>query len=932
MSVAADLGSLAAAFEPATPQELEAGTVIGDHFVLEQALGRGGMGVVYRALDRELDRRVAIKIGLGSTDLVRARREAIALARLAHPNVITIYEIGEHDGVPFVAMELCEGGTVRSWSRAAPRTWREILAVYLDAGRGLAAAHAAGLLHRDVKPDNILLGTDGRARIADFGLVRATAAATPRAGATMRALPPETVDTVDEHRPRAPRPPQPATANPSSPDALLTATGALVGTPRYMAPEQVAGKPLDARSDQFAFCIAFYESITGVDPFPPHPDERVVAMEAGRITPPRRERDVPRKVLAVVERGLSAAPAARFPTMDALLAALTRAARPRWKTLSPIAGALVVVVAVIVAAIASTRPPAERVIVETAARPTCASLPANLVPGWTPAARTAFIVGNPAAGESAHWAAEVIDHQARVLAAARASCKDVTERADRKGVLARAGGPICLADAGATIGEVIALRGQDPGQLTTAAGRVVEAAACAANLNTNAAAPDKVGPIREQIAEAERLARSGELDRAIALAEEARLAARTDGGESIITRAEFTLGSILEQQARRAGPLPPVVIELVEAPPSAIAVATITVERAASSAAGTVDATAVPALVSLEGELHAFVRSTTGTLLTARRSLDRAGTPAAWSPLRPLDSEDGAAPQTIAFDPAVIAADGRIEIFYRQPITGHLVHARQRRGGWLVRDRDGLLGRIATPVRTRDGRRLAFFTPDPSLYHWYDQRLWWTSTSADGEDIDWGLTPEHLVATTWPSAVASTHADRVDVVALDDRGHLSWQVRRGGAFVGRFIWRPEELPLGVAFEEPLIAMTADDASGVALSVVVRASDGQLWLAQKPHDATAFGALTLLGVRSDTRPALVSTEPGRFAVAGRDAGSMFVLDVRQTGERSVHVERTRISPALTGALGSGFAMVAGRGGVHAVAVAAGGDLRYAWIGR
>ena len=931
-SVAADLGSLAEAFAAPELPALAPGTIIGGHFVLEEALGRGGMGVVYRALDRELDRRVAIKIGLGGTDLARARREAIALARLAHPNVIAIHEIGEHLGVPFVAMELCEGGTARSWTRASPRTWREVLTVFLDAGRGLAAAHAAGLLHRDVKPDNILLGADGRARIADFGLARGTGAGTAADDATTAPVPAVSRDAVATIDALRARPPLPATANPSSPEAPLTATGALIGTPRYMAPEQLAGRPLDGRSDQFAFCIALYECLAGVDPFPAPPDARAVAMAAARFTPPGRERAVPRKVLAVVERGLAPAPGERFPTMDALLAALARAARPRWRTLLPAASALAVVAALAVAGFALTRDRAARVVVQAAPEATCASLPADLTPGWNGVARGAFISGNPAAGESAHWAAEVIDHQARVLASARAACQDVTARTDRAGVLARSGGPACLAGAASTIAEVLALRGQDPGQMTTAAGRVVEAAACAANLSTTAAAPDKIAPVRQQIADAERLASEGQFERALALAEEARLAARTDGGESIILRAEFTIGTILQQQARRAGPAPPVAFERIDVAPGTSTMAAIAVAATAVGAGDPVDPAAEPALVSLDGELHAFIRSARGTLLTTRLPRPRSGSLGTWSPLAPLVADGATAAERLAFDPAVLAADGRVEVFYRHPITGSLSHAIRRRTGWVVHDRGGLLARVATPVRTRSGPRILFFTPDPTLYHWFDQRLWFATTTSDGDDIEWGFVPEHVAVATRPSAVASVTSDRVDVVALDDRGHLSWHTRERGKLVPRFIWRPDQLPADVMFEDPQVIMTGDDAAGVALWVVVRATDGQLWLAHKPRASTSFGALTALGIRSDVKPAAVATGPGRFAVVGREDTTLFVLDARDAGDGRVLIERTRTTPALTGPLTGAVNALAGEGGIHVIAVASGGELRYGWFGR
>src|SRR5207302_1743091 len=170
--------------------------------------------------------------------LARIEREAQALARLSHPNVVVVYEVGLVDGRVFVAMEYVAGGTARSWLRESPRTAREILALYGAAGDGLAAAHAAGIVHRDFKPDNLLVGDDGRPRVADFGLARGL------------------------YDPDAP--PEPDRA----PLVDVTGTGSIVGTPAYMPPEQLAGAAVDARADQFAFSAALWEALYGARPFP----------------------------------------------------------------------------------------------------------------------------------------------------------------------------------------------------------------------------------------------------------------------------------------------------------------------------------------------------------------------------------------------------------------------------------------------------------------------------------------------------------------------------------------------------------------------------------------------------------------------------------------------------------------------------------------
>nr|WP_263429463.1 serine/threonine-protein kinase [Nannocystis pusilla] len=173
-----ELGSLASVLVALARTEsasLAPGTLVADQYRIERPLGEGGMGVVFLARDIRLDREVAVKVcsGLSRSAVHRIQREAMALAKLAHPNVVVVFQAGEFDGRFFIAMEYVAGGTARSWLAAAQRRPHEIVALYLEAGAGLAAAHAAGLIHRDFKPDNVLVGSDGRVRVADFGLARA---------------------------------------------------------------------------------------------------------------------------------------------------------------------------------------------------------------------------------------------------------------------------------------------------------------------------------------------------------------------------------------------------------------------------------------------------------------------------------------------------------------------------------------------------------------------------------------------------------------------------------------------------------------------------------------------------------------------------------------------------------------------------------------
>jgi tetratricopeptide (TPR) repeat protein len=296
--------------------------MLGRYFVLD-LLGRGGMGAVYSAYDPELDRKVAIKLILAradpsdsstSADQQRLLREAQAIAQLSHPNVLTVYDVGTHRGRVFVTMEFVDGGTLREWADAGPHPWREVLARYLPAGQGLAAAHRAGLVHRDFKPANVLIGSDGRLRVADFGLARRMVAgdepiARPREITNSTSSP--TIDSLA---------------------AKLTQTGARVGTPAYMAPEQYAGEDVDARADQFAYCVALYEALYGERPFVGRNLFSLIqAVERGEIAEPPRGTRVPTWLRKAIVRGLARDPVQRWPDMDSLLAALQRPpVRARW--------------------------------------------------------------------------------------------------------------------------------------------------------------------------------------------------------------------------------------------------------------------------------------------------------------------------------------------------------------------------------------------------------------------------------------------------------------------------------------------------------------------------------------------------------------------------------------------------------------------------
>jgi serine/threonine protein kinase len=296
--------------DPITP-----GQRIGRYTVLG-LIGVGGMGQVCSAYDPKLDRRVALKLLHTQGSAVerdRLRREARALARLSHPNVVTVHEVDEHDGQLLVAMEQVDGDTLKGWSQAHPRDGgtdrlRAALDLLLQAGRGLAAAHASGLVHRDFKPANVLVGRDGRVRVVDFGLARAMPASEDPAML-------ESSQDIDEM----------LSSQRSGPEDALTKTGMVAGTPAYMAPEQFAGKHADGKSDQFSFCVAAWEVLLGERPFAGGDQATVLAaIRSGRLRRPESA-EVPPVVEAALRKGLSLRAKHRHASMEVLLAQLEAA-------------------------------------------------------------------------------------------------------------------------------------------------------------------------------------------------------------------------------------------------------------------------------------------------------------------------------------------------------------------------------------------------------------------------------------------------------------------------------------------------------------------------------------------------------------------------------------------------------------------------------
>lgn len=283
-------------------------------FVVRRRLGAGGMGIVYAAHDEELDRTIAIKLLLHDSPgressrqarRDRLRREAQILARLSHPNVVPVYEVGEHDGTVFVVMEYVRGTTLQAWVEEDEPSWREVLQAYLEAGRGLSAAHRAGVVHRDFKPANVLRGRDGRIVVVDFGLAR-----------TEKRQPDPAESLVHGAG--------------KGPPSTLTGTGTRIGTPGYMAPEQIRGGRGDERSDQFAFAVALWEALYDEHPFGVRAwPALAVAVVDGALHLPADPGPVPVAVQRVLERALDPDPDARWPDLPELLAQLREVGWPR---------------------------------------------------------------------------------------------------------------------------------------------------------------------------------------------------------------------------------------------------------------------------------------------------------------------------------------------------------------------------------------------------------------------------------------------------------------------------------------------------------------------------------------------------------------------------------------------------------------------------
>jgi len=464
-----------------------------DRYRLSSVLGAGAMGQVWRAHDPRLSRDVAIKLIAGHAVsqvlLDRLGREARAMAKLSDPHVVGVFDVGTYDlaaeqrGV-FIVMELVEGTTLAQWM-TTPRAPTAVIDAFVQAGLGLAAAHDAGLVHRDFKPANVLVGTDGRIRVGDFGLARrGSEDQVAHRDLVVDMIAHELIDTVA---------------------GSLTESGIVLGTPLYMAPEQHRGELADARSDQYSFCVALYEALAGARAFSGDMQAIHAAKLARKLQPPAPNRPIPERLLAVVLRGLAPQPSERWPSMRALVAEL-RASGGRRRGLAQVGAAAVAVIAgaVIFGPSADTRECLELGRIENV---------------WGDVQRRALrsTLTDTGTAESAARAIGAIDANAEALRV------ELVARCD-----ASAAGA-CLRDATTQLVTTLEILASDDRAATAALATVHGLSDPRVCADASGAAPPELAAMRDATATALALSNAGQLDRAVATAVGAREQARTLG-------------------------------------------------------------------------------------------------------------------------------------------------------------------------------------------------------------------------------------------------------------------------------------------------------------------------------------------------------------------------------------------------------------------
>ncbi|HEY3803947.1 MAG TPA: tetratricopeptide repeat protein [Kofleriaceae bacterium] len=494
-------------------------------FTVQRVLGTGGMGVVYAAHDPELDRDVAIKLlrGIHASAEARQRllREAQALAKIDHRNVIKVHDVGSHRGQIYIAMELADAGNLRAWLATRPAL-RELVALFVEAARGLAAAHAVGLVHRDVKPDNVLLCRGGRVCVTDFGLVG--------------------IERGSEPEPQR--------------DQSLTRTGAVMGTPRYMSPEQFRGEPATAASDQFSLCVALYEAVYGAHPFGGATFEELSAsVTRGELLAAPAGRRVPRWLRRALVRGLALDPAARFPAMTALIAALDRGRARRRAQVAGIALGVAAVAAALAVGFGRSRAIA------------CGDGAGELAAVWNPARRVQLQAsfaasGRPHAAETFARVAPIVDAWGAAWTVDHRGVCEATHVRGEQSERALDVRMSCLTDKLDQLGATLDVLGTGDGvavdRALDAVLRLPDASSCARA--TELAAP----PLASVAAVAERASIAARVDRANAELELGHYAAartianaalgdsRAVGDQPIVARAARVLGQAQRRLADRA--------------------------------------------------------------------------------------------------------------------------------------------------------------------------------------------------------------------------------------------------------------------------------------------------------------------------------------------------------------------------------------------